>query len=102
LGRAHTFPFAPDGVPSRLEGKVAINDWMRQVPDLVTFDGAVAGLTISEAGDTLTAEWSATGRFSNGAPAALSYVAIVTFQDGLVKEYHDYMNPLELQPGLRS
>lgn len=34
---------------------------------------------------------------ANGAPAALSYVAVVTFEDGLVKVYRDYMNPLEFQ-----
>lgn len=97
----HTFPFAPEGMPSRVEGKAAISEYMHRVPEIVTFDGTVTGLTISEGADTLTAEWSATGRFANGTPAALSYVAVVTFQDGLVKEYHDYMNPLDLQPAFK-
>jgi uncharacterized protein len=97
----HIFPFAPEGFPSRVEGKAAISDWMHRVPDFVAFDGTVTDLTISEGADTLTAEWSAKGRFANGEPAAMSYVAVVTFQDGLVKEYHDYMNPLQLQPALQ-
>jgi ketosteroid isomerase-like protein len=97
----YTFPFAVEGMPSRVEGKAAISEWMHRVPEIVTFDGTVTDLVVSEGADTLTAEWSATGRFANGAPASMSYVAVVTLQDGLVKEYHDYMNPLGLQPAFQ-
>jgi hypothetical protein len=77
-------------MPNRVVGKDAIDAWMRQVDDIVTFDGS----------DSITAEWSAAGRFSSAQPVRLTYVAVVRYDGDAVIEYHDYMNPLELQPGL--
>ncbi|WP_420366546.1 hypothetical protein AAEP80_07320 [Curtobacterium sp. L3-7] len=67
---------------------------------IVTFDGSVDDLRILEGSDSITAEWSAAGRFSSGQPVRLTYVAVVRYDGDAVIEYHDYMNPLELQPGL--
>ncbi|WP_224391988.1 nuclear transport factor 2 family protein [Pseudonocardia sp. ICBG1293] len=94
----HEFPFAPAGMPTRVEGREAIEAWMRTVPDLLTLDGGMHDLRIHEGSDTLTAEWSSTGHFSDGTPAAISYVAVVTFDDDLVTRYRDYINPLDLRP----
>lgn len=96
----HTFPFAPHGLPDRVVGKAAIDAWMRQVDGIVTFDGSVEDLRILEGADSVTAEWSASGRFSSGQQVRLSYVAVVRYDGDAVIEYHDYMNPLQLQPGL--
>lgn len=94
----HEFPFAPEGMPTRVEGREAIEAWMRTVPDLLTLDGGMHDLQIHEGGDTLTAEWSSTGHFADGTPAAISYVAVVTFDGDLVARYRDYINPLDLRP----
>ncbi len=94
----HEFPFAPEGMPMRVEGRAAIEAWMRKVPDILTLDGGMHDLRIHEGADTLTAEWSSTGHFADGSPAAVSYVAVVTFEGDLVVRYRDYINPLDLQP----
>lgn len=94
----HEFPFAPDGMPTRVEGREAIEAWMRTVPDLLTLDGGMHDLRIHEGADTLTAEWSSTGHFADDTPAAISYVAVVTFEGDLVVRYRDYINPLDLRP----
>lgn len=94
----HEFPFAPEGMPARVEGREAIEAWMRTVPDLLTLDGGMHDLRIHEGGDTLTAEWSSTGHFADGTPAAISYVAVVTFDGDLVAHYRDYINPSTCGP----
>lgn len=94
----HEFPFAPEGMPTRVEGREAIKAWMRTVPDLLTLDGGMHDLRIHEGGDTLTAEWSSTGHFADGTPAAISYVAVVTFDGDLVAHYRDYINPSTCGP----
>ena len=100
LARAHDdivleLPYAPPGNPNRIEGKAAVGEYLRAVPagiDFVDLDFDVHQTTTPE---TAVIEWTATGRIkATGAPYEMTYVVILTLQDGLMRTYRDYWNPL--------
>ena len=94
------FPYAPDGFPSKLEGKEAVAAYMRGYPGSIDLR-EVVGLEIHELrdGDTVVAEWRGTGRIvATGAAYEMPYVAVVTVEDGRITAYRDYWNPLAI-PG---
>ncbi|MFF8833138.1 nuclear transport factor 2 family protein [Streptomyces sp. NPDC015131] len=96
------FPFAPAGRPRRLEGREAIAAYMRPYPDHIDLHD-FPDLRIHRTTDpgTIVAEMRGVGRLvKSGAPFDMTYVAVVTVEDGRITEYRDYWNPLALQePG---
>ncbi|MDI5964877.1 nuclear transport factor 2 family protein [Streptantibioticus silvisoli] len=96
------FPFAPDGRPGRLEGRKAVADYMRDYPDHIDLHGFPA-LRIHRTTDpaTIVAEMRGVGRLvKTGRPFDMTYIAVVTAQDGRITSYRDYWNPLAvLEPG---
>ncbi|MEY9487080.1 ketosteroid isomerase-like protein [Streptomyces calvus] len=97
------FPFAPEGWPRRLEGKEAVAAYMRDYPDHIDLHD-IPDLRIHRTTDpdTLVVEMRGVGRVvATGAPYDMTYIAVVTFRDGLVTGYRDYWNPLAvLEPGV--
>lgn len=96
------FPFAPQGWPERLEGKEAIAAYMRDYPDHIDLrdfpDLRIRQTTDSE---TIVVEMRGVGRVvETDSPFDMTYIAVVTVQDGLITSYRDYWNPLAvLEPG---
>jgi uncharacterized protein len=89
----HEFPFAPEGAPQRLDGKAAIADYMKVLPDRVRFD-SFDDVRVREAGDELIVEATARGtRPGSGAPFQMQYVWFITHSGGRVSRFRDYMNP---------
>ncbi|MFJ2020499.1 nuclear transport factor 2 family protein [Streptomyces nodosus] len=95
-------PFAPDGWPRRLEGKEAVAAYMRHYPahiDLHDFPD----LRIHQTTDpqTIVVEMRGVGRLvESDAPFDMTYIAVVTVQEGHITSYRDYWNPLAVQePG---
>ena len=95
----HEFPYAPEPFPGRLEGKAAIGEYMKHLPEMVKF-ASFDDVRVHEARkDLLSVELQGRGRLvADGAPFHMSYVWFITFRDGLVSHFRDYMNPLELPP----
>jgi uncharacterized protein len=95
----HEFPYAPEPFPGRLEGKAAIGEYMRHLPDMVKFT-SFDDVRVHEADeDQLIVEVQSRGHLvADDAPFHMSYVWFITFRDGLVTNFRDYMNPLELPP----
>ncbi|MFC5075558.1 nuclear transport factor 2 family protein [Kitasatospora cinereorecta] len=94
------FPFAPNGFPSKLEGREAVAAYMRGYPDSIDLR-EIPRLEIHALRDpdTVVAEWRGVGRVvASGAPYEMSYVAFVTVKDGRITRYRDYWNPLAI-PG---
>ncbi|GHD65622.1 nuclear transport factor 2 family protein [Streptomyces goshikiensis] len=92
------FPFAPEGWPTRLEGKAAVADYMRGYPDHIDLHAfpevAVHQTTEPE---TIVVEMRGTGRLvATDAPFDMRYIAVVTVRNGLISHYRDYWNPLAL------
>jgi len=95
------FPFAPDGWPTRLEGKAAVSDYMRHYPDHIDLHD-FPDLKIYETGEsgTIVVEMRGVGRLvETGAPFDTIYIAVVTVTDGLIVRYRDYWNPLVVSQG---
>ncbi|MFE0802116.1 nuclear transport factor 2 family protein [Streptomyces sp. NPDC058812] len=96
------FPFAPEGRPRRLEGREAVAAYMRPYPDHIDLHD-FPGLRIHETTDprTVVVEMRGVGRVvKTGAPFDMTYIAVVTVEDGRFTSYRDYWNPLALQePG---
>ncbi|MFG2976460.1 nuclear transport factor 2 family protein [Streptomyces sp. NPDC048331] len=96
------FPFAPPGRPRRLEGREAVAAYMRDYPDHIDLHD-FPDLRIHEttAPGTLVVEMRGVGRLvATGKPFDMTYIAVVTVQDGRFTSYRDYWNPLAVQePG---
>ncbi|MFD6194154.1 nuclear transport factor 2 family protein [Streptomyces sp. NPDC060275] len=96
------FPFAPDGRPRRLEGREAVAAYMRHYPDHIDLHD-FPELRIHETTDacTVVVEMRGVGRLvRTDAPFDMTYIAVVTVEDGRFTSYRDYWNPLVLlEPG---
>jgi uncharacterized protein len=96
------FPFAPRGWAERLEGREAIAAYMRHYPDHIDLkdfpDLRIHGTTDPE---TIVVEMRGVGRLvETDSPFDMTYIAVVTIQDGHFTSYRDYWNPLAvLAPG---
>jgi len=101
-GGTMEFPFAPEGWPARLEGKQAIAAYMRDYPDHIDLH-EFPDLRIHQTVDpeTIVVEMRGVGRLvETGNPFDMTYIAVVTIQEGRITSYRDYWNPLVvLEPG---
>ncbi|MER5928950.1 nuclear transport factor 2 family protein [Streptomyces sp. NPDC002054] len=96
------FPFAPEGWPARLEGKTAVGAYMRHYPDHVdVHDFPEVKIHQTTDAETIVVEMRGVGRLvESDSPYDMTYIAVVTFKDGLITSYRDYWNPLAVsQPG---
>ncbi|MFD5422063.1 nuclear transport factor 2 family protein [Streptomyces sp. NPDC127069] len=97
-GGVMEFPFAPLGWPRRLEGREAVAAYMRPYPERIDLhDFPEADLRIHETADprTIVAEMRGVGRLVGpGRPFDMTYIAVVTVEDGKFTSYRDYWNPL--------
>ncbi|MGW9071859.1 nuclear transport factor 2 family protein [Streptomyces yangpuensis] len=90
------FPFAPAGWPARLEGKAAVGAYMRDYPDHIDLhdfpDVTIHQTTVPE---TIVVEMRGVGRLvKTDTPYDMTYIAVVTVENGLITSYRDYWNPL--------
>lgn len=89
------FPFAPEGSPTRIEGRGALFEYLRNYPDVID----VREIPTTRIYPTIDpnvaiAEWSVSGSVvSNGNPYNMKYATFVTFRDGLIANYREYWNP---------
>jgi len=90
------FPFAPEGSPSKIEGRQAIYEYLRNYPDTIDIKEITTFKIYSTDDPNIAiADWSVTGRvISNGNPYNMSYATFVTVSDGLIVKYKEYWNPM--------
>lgn len=89
------FPFAPEGSPTRIEGREALYEYLRGYPDLIDVR-EIPALRIYPTDDAnvAIADWSVSGSVvTNGNPYEMSYATFATFRDGLIVNYREYWNP---------
>lgn len=93
------FPFAPTGYPARLEGRAAIEDYLRDYPKMLDIQGfPVQVVHQSTNPDVAVVEFDAEGVVvATGRPYRFSYIAVITVRDGEIVSYRDYWNPLYVQ-----
>lgn len=88
------FPYAPDGLPNRLDGSAALGFHLKRLGPLIAFGQMELG-SVHTAGETVIFEFSCTGQGVNtGAPYNQNYISVVTLRDGRIAQYRDYWNPL--------
>ncbi len=90
------FPFAQPGFPRRLDGRAAVQDYLRDYPDL--FD--VREIPEQVVHRTADAEVTVVEFTVNGTvvatqePYTMSYIAVITVRDGEIQHYRDYWSPV--------
>jgi uncharacterized protein len=88
------FPYAPPGFPSRLDGKAAIAEYMRTYPDHLSIERVIPR-AVYHCDDVMVVEFACESRVvTNGARFEMNYIGVVKTEDGKVKHYRDYWNPL--------
>jgi ketosteroid isomerase-like protein len=90
------FPFSPDNLPSRLEGRQAIFEYLQYYPTIIDIQ-EIASSTVytTDRPDTVVAEWSVKGRvIANANKYDMAYATFVTVRDGQITNYREYWNPL--------
>ena len=89
------FPFAGPGYPKRVEGRDAIREYLRDYPNLLDIR-EIAAKTVHETADpaVVVVEFTVAGVVvATQKPYELSYIAVITVQDGLIRTYRDYWSP---------
>jgi ketosteroid isomerase-like protein len=90
------FPFAAPGYPARLEGRAAVEEYLRGYPDVLDIreiPQSVMHQTVDP--EVVVAEFQAAGIVvSTGAPYRMSYIAVITVRNNEIQRYRDYWRPL--------
>lgn len=93
---AMAFPYAPEGMPKRIEGKAALANHLARFPhqfDFSRFSDPICHYSTDP--EVMIAEFSCqatvmgTGRSYNQ-----RYISVITIRDGKIANYKDYWNPL--------
>ncbi|WP_310967048.1 MULTISPECIES: nuclear transport factor 2 family protein [unclassified Amycolatopsis] len=90
------FPFAGPGYPNHVEGREAIREYLRDYPNLLDIR-EVTAKTVHETTDpaVVVVEFTVAGVVvATQKPYELSYIAVITVSDGLIRHYRDYWSPL--------
>jgi uncharacterized protein len=99
------WPYAPPGLPSRVEGRERIREFLTATANgLVRFD-EYRGTVVHETTDpeVVIVEYDVHGTvIPTGAPLRQTVIAVIRVRDGLVVSYRDYLNPLVLAETLAS
>jgi ketosteroid isomerase-like protein len=89
------FPFAPEGLQNRFEGKEAFYAYLKDYPSFINVK-SLPTLKVYATDDqnVAIAEWSVSGEvIADGNPYEMSYATFITFRDGLIVNYREYWNP---------
>ena len=88
------FPYAPEGLPGRLEGLPALGDHLARLGPMLELREFTLH-AVHLAGDTVILEFSCTGEgIATGLPYDQDYISVVTLREGRIARYRDYWNPL--------
>ena len=97
------FPYAPPGLPKRLDGKAAITHYLTGIGDLIIFDRIgepLAHATIDP--KLIIVEFQGFGHgAATGEPYDQRYISVIRIRDGLIVQYSDYWNPLTVLRAIR-
>jgi ketosteroid isomerase-like protein len=96
------FPFAPEGMQARFEGREALFQYLKNYPSYIDVK-SLPTLKIYPTDDAnvAIAEWSASGVvIGNGNPYEMKYATFVTFRNGLIVNYREYWNPQAFQKAM--
>ncbi|WP_410587875.1 nuclear transport factor 2 family protein [Amycolatopsis sp. lyj-23] len=90
------FPFAGPGYPKRVDGREAIREYLRDYPNVLDIR-EVTAKTVHETTDpaVVVVELTVAGVVvATQKPYELSYIAVITVENGQIRHYRDYWSPL--------
>jgi len=88
------FPYAPEGLPQRVDGVVELAAHLARLGPLLEF-GEMSLHAVYPSGDTVVFEASCDGKgVATGRPYNQAFISVITLHDGRIAEYRDYWNPL--------
>jgi uncharacterized protein len=93
----HEAPFAPPGVPRRLQGRETLREYFTAIRQTPLKHSEFRDMTVYETTDpeVIIAEYDAHGTVtSTGRPYQLRYLQVVNVRDGQITLWRDYWNPL--------
>ena len=93
----HELPFAPPGIPKRLEGRETLRAYFTAITDTPLKHTAFKNMTLYDTADpnVIIAEYDAHGTVTDTArPYQLRYLQIVKVHDGQITLWRDYWDPL--------
>lgn len=95
------FPYAPEGFPTRLDGRDRLAAHLATLGPLLTFEAFHLNAAY-QCGETVVMEFTCEGHGAEtGVAYNQSYISVVTLQDGRIARYKDYWNPLVALAALR-
>lgn len=92
-------PFAPDGVPRRIEGREAIRRFLVPAAEAAKRSGrrilGYTGVVVHESvdPDVIVVEFDLNGTREPGAPYRYSYIQVMRVRDGEIALLRDYIDP---------
>ncbi|WP_299837119.1 nuclear transport factor 2 family protein [uncultured Jannaschia sp.] len=88
------FPYAPEGLPRRLEGLPALADHLARLGPMLHL-GEFTLHSVHPAAETVILEFSCRGEgAATGLPYHQDYISVVTLRADRIARYRDYWNPL--------
>ena len=88
------FPYAPEGLPRRLEGLAALADHLARLGPMLELSEFTLH-DVHPADETVVFEFSCRGKgVATGLPYHQDYVSVVTLRGDRIARYRDYWNPL--------
>lgn len=88
------FPYAPEGLPRRLDGLPSLADHMARLGPMLEM-GAFTLHAVHPSDETVILEFSCHGQgVATGLPYDQRYISVVTLREGRIARYRDYWNPL--------
>ena len=87
------FPFAPEGSPRKIDGKVGIAEYLKDYPEKLDLHH-IGEPVWHHDGDTAIAEFTVEGTaVPTGKPYNQRYISVIDHRDGKITRYVDYWNP---------
>ena len=97
LDGVHELPFAPPGIPRRLEGRETLREYFAAITGTPLKHTRFENMTVYETADpgVIIAEYDAHGTVtSTGRHYQLRYVQVVEVREGRITLWRDYWDPL--------
>lgn len=89
------FPFAPPGLPKRLQGRDAVASHLVKLARLITFDSIGPARRVARDGETTVLAFEAIGKgIETDAAYDQRYISVIETSGGRIVRYADYWDPL--------
>jgi NAD(P)-dependent dehydrogenase (short-subunit alcohol dehydrogenase family)/ketosteroid isomerase-like protein len=91
---AFELPFAPAGIPNRIDGRDAIAQFLKtSLADLKTLAVDIVSLHDCPDSETVIVEWESDARRRDGSVYANQYVQVIRFRGAEIALWKEYFNP---------